>query len=120
MEGAFRDSDLGNRGLAVTGAEIKRESGAFRRGVFQVEQAAVFLYDRITDRQSQARSCRLGREIGVENLWSQIMGNAGATVGHGDLDVMARWQKGGWLVIENDIARPDTNRSAVRHRLAGV
>src|SRR5204863_6714479 len=109
-----------NRELAVTGAEIKSEGAAFRRGVLQLKQATVLFDDRIADGQAEACPGRLGRKIGIENFGAELFRDAGAAVGDGDLDVMTCWKNGIRRIIEHDVAGPDANGSAVRHRVPRI
>src|SRR6202040_156436 len=101
MEGAFRNAYFRRRDLAVTGAQIKRESRAFRRRVFQMEQTAVLFHNRVTDRQSKSCSSRLGRKIRIKNLCPQFIRYPGATICDGDLDVVGTWKNGTWFVLED-------------------
>ena len=108
------------RNHAFARPQVKGENRPFRRRTLQEKQAAVFFHDRVADGQSKTSARSLGREIRIENSCLQILGNTGAAVGNGNLQVTARRQNGISIVFDNHIPRPDPDRSTRRHRFARI
>src|SRR6476659_1362690 len=78
--------------LAASGGEIESEGRAGRGAVFEMEKAAVFPVDRMTDRQAKARRRLLGGEIGIEDFVDQLRWHAGTIVGDRYLNVAPSFQ----------------------------
>ena len=90
-----------------------------------MEESAVVFHDAQHGRQPQpgALSERFGGEEGVENLFQQFRGDAGAGVGHGNDDERAGLRLGMNLharLVELDLFQADGEGAALRHGVAGV
>src|ERR1700686_1764081 len=120
MERAWRTSHFGRRDPPIAGAQIKGKRRTFRGRILQQQQAAVLLHDRVTDRKSKARAGWLRREVRIENLRPQLIGNSGTAIRDRYLDVMPSRKNRTGTFFENDIARADADRPSVRHCFARV
>ena len=85
-----------------------------------MEQTAMFLYDRIADRETQTTCHRLGCEIGIENSGREFFLNTRTAVGDRNFDITSRRQQSTGLFFRFAIAGRNVNGAAMRHRLARI
>ena len=85
-----------------------------------MKQPAMFLHDRIADRQTEAARERFGREIRIENFRRNLRRDSVAAIGDGNLDVATGGQGRFALAFDLTIFRFQPHRAAVRHGVARI